>query len=83
MQTLKESGMNDRLRKPRPPQADLSALGIVAKDQGLTGCCESQNRSNLLLMYCYHILLLFFCYEPLGTSLRGFRRRLFMERLNG
>jgi hypothetical protein len=26
--------------------------------------------------------LLFFWYEPLCTSLRGFRRRLFMERLN-
>jgi hypothetical protein len=26
------------LRKPGPPQADLSALGIVAKEQGLAGC---------------------------------------------
>jgi hypothetical protein len=26
--------------------------------------------------------LLFFWYEPLCTSLRGFRRRLFMEQLN-
>jgi hypothetical protein len=29
-----KSGMNDCLRKPRPPQADQSALGIVAKKQG-------------------------------------------------
>jgi hypothetical protein len=32
-----------------------------------------------LLLSC---ALLFFWYEPLCTSLRGFRRRLFMERLN-
>jgi hypothetical protein len=33
---------------------------------------------NLLLSYA----LLFIWYEPLCTSLRGFRRRLFMELLN-
>jgi hypothetical protein len=33
-------------RKPRPPQADLSALGIVAKEQGPAGCYESQIRLN-------------------------------------
>ena len=32
-----------------------------------------------LLLSC---ALLFFWYEPLCTSLRGFRRRLFMEQLN-
>jgi len=32
--------------------------------------------------YCDNIPLLFFCYEPLSMSLRGFCGRLFIPRLN-
>jgi hypothetical protein len=58
-----------------------SALGIVAKEQGPASCCGSQNSSNFQLTY-FNTPLLFFCYEPLCTSLRGFGEQLFRQRLN-
>ena len=77
MQRLKESGMNDQglFAKSGPPQADLSAIGLVEKEQGIPRCSRSQHRSNFQLTYCYHIFLLFFCDEPLCPSLRGLRRQ--------
>jgi hypothetical protein len=75
--------MNDCLRKPGPPQADLSALRIVEKEQASTRCRanakQRQFKDHVLSSYPQ----LFFCYEPLCTSLPGFRRQLFMERING
>ena len=60
----------------------LSALGIVAKEQQPAGCYKLTKRPDFRITYCYHIAYLFFCYELLCTSLRGFRRQLFMQCLN-
>lgn len=77
MQRLEESGMNDQglFAKPGSPQADLSAIGIVEKEQGIARCSRSQHRSNFQLTYCYYSFFIFFCDEPFRTSLRGLRRQ--------
>ena len=59
----------------------LNGLGIVEKEQGLATGCQLHGSLKCHLRYCYSISLLFFYYEALSMSLRGFRGRLFMERL--
>jgi hypothetical protein len=51
IQTLTERAMNDRWRKSRQRQ-DLSASGIVAKEQGPSRCAKPQNKTNFKIGYC-------------------------------
>ena len=71
IQTLAERGMNDRLRKSRQ-RRDLSALGIVAKEQGLARCMLSQSRPDFRITYRYYILYCSFGTSPYARVCAGF-----------